>query len=619
VNFAQYGADIADNTKPSYSTDQAAEQITRTGSSWNGFGVTGTPATITYAFRATAPGTMPLDMGGFSQLTAAQMAAAELALQSWSDVANITFVRVNPGGYSNDAQMLFGNYSSGTQGAAAFGFSPTNPDPNKAGDVWLKSTYGFNLNPVLLGYGRHLIVHEIGHALGFAHPGSYDVTNGSPTYAADAVYKEDTLQYSVMSYWSETNTGADFQGFYASAPLLHDIAAAQRLYGANMNTRTGDTVYGFNSNAGRDYFSATSASNELIFAVWDAGGTDTLNFSLYADAQLINLNAETFSNVGVMVGNVSIARGVVIENAIGGSGSDTIVGNSANNALTGGGGADTLTGWAGADVLYGGDGNDILSADRPIGFDGGTDVDQIYGGAGNDMIFAGYGDTVDGGAGFDTLNLAYIGAPHGITGDTKVLFAGQPLYPGGGTVQNIERFDAIALTQFNDTMVVGDQADPATAYGYDGDDHLIGQENRVVLYGGNGNDLLVGSTANDVLYGENGNDKIIGHHGPDELWGGAGSDTFYFTSTDATDRIMDFEVGSDKIDVSGIDANTSASGVQSFSFIGAASFSGQAGQLRVYQDGGQFFVAGDVNGDGVADLLINLGSVQVGSGDFIFV
>jgi serralysin len=120
-----------------------------------------------------------------------------------------------------------------------------------------------------------------------------------------------------------------------------------------------------------------------------------------------------------------------------------------------------------------------------------------------------------------------------------------------------------------------------------------------------------------VLYGENGNDKLLGHRGADELWGGAGSDTFYFTSVDGTDRIGDFESGADKIDLTAIDANSSASGEQAFSFIGSASFTGKAGELRVYQDASQFFVAGDVNGDGVADLLINLGSVQVGSGDFV--
>ena len=34
----------------------------------------------------------------------------------------------------------------------------------------------------------------------------------------------------------------------------HDILAAQIMYGADMTTRTGDTTYGFNSNAGRDHY-----------------------------------------------------------------------------------------------------------------------------------------------------------------------------------------------------------------------------------------------------------------------------------------------------------------------------------------------------------------------------
>ena len=63
--------------------------------------------------------------------------------------------------------------------------------------------------------------------------------------------------------------------------------------------------------------------------------------------ETINLNPETFSSVAGSTGNVSIARGTVIENAIGGFAGDTIVGNSANNLLEG---------MAGNDVLYGNDG-----------------------------------------------------------------------------------------------------------------------------------------------------------------------------------------------------------------------------------------------------------------------
>ncbi|MGA4815788.1 hypothetical protein ACPA9J_14215 [Pseudomonas aeruginosa] len=36
-----------------------------------------------------------------------------------------------------------------------------------------------------------------------------------------------------MSYWEEQNTGQGLQGAYSSAPLLDDIAAIQKLYGAN--------------------------------------------------------------------------------------------------------------------------------------------------------------------------------------------------------------------------------------------------------------------------------------------------------------------------------------------------------------------------------------------------
>jgi Ca2+-binding RTX toxin-like protein len=283
-------------------------------------------------------------------------------------------------------------------------------------------------------------------------------------------------------------------------------------------------------------------------------------------------------------------------------------------------GSGTISGGPGSDVLLGSSGNDILFADRENGFDNGVEVDTLNGGAGDDFLYSGYGDIVDGGAGYDTVAVSYVGATHGINGDTRDLHQGLALEPGSGTFQNVERYSDIALTAFDDRMVIGDQDAPAVVRSWDGDDYLIGQRVSITMYGGNGNDMLVGSTANDVLYGEAGNDKIMGYFGSDELWGGSGADIFYFESTDGIDRIGDFERGADKIDVSAIDANTSISGRQAFTFIGDAQFTGHAGELRTYQESnGQFFVAGDVNGDGSADLLINLGSAHVGAADFIFV
>jgi serralysin len=340
--------------KNSLTVPEAASQLLRGEPGWGP--ALNVAATVTYAFRASAPTTMPSDTAGFSQFNSAQIAQAEKALLGWSDVANVTFVRAGvgttgPAAYSDNASILFGNYSSGESGSAAFAYYPGNVQANnRSGDVWINSSLGYNSNPNASNYGGMVLVHEIGHAIGLAHPSEYNAGGAAPTYSANATYYEDSRQYTVMSYFGEGNTGAAFGGVYASAPLLDDIAAAQMAYGANMTTRTGDTVYGFNSNAEREWFSATSSSSKLVFAAWDAGGTDTFDFSGYRVAQTIDLREGFFSSIGGATGNVTIAIGAVIENAIGGSGVDTIVGNAVANRITGGAGNDVLDGGAGIDT-----------------------------------------------------------------------------------------------------------------------------------------------------------------------------------------------------------------------------------------------------------------------------
>ncbi len=97
-----------------------------------------------------------------------------------------------------------------------------------------------------------------------------------------------------------------------------------------------------------------------MFSVWDGGGNDTLDFSGFTQNQKINLNEASFSDVGGMVGNVSIAQGVTVENAIGGSGNDLLIGNNAANVLKGGAGNDIIYGAGGADQLWGGSGSDTF-------------------------------------------------------------------------------------------------------------------------------------------------------------------------------------------------------------------------------------------------------------------
>jgi len=332
----------AASDKPSYTTEQAAEQITRTGYRWKERNQDSTTP-IGYRFFTPAQGTYNTPSGA-SEFSHSQKEQARRAMQSWADVANVSFTENAP---DLKGQILLGNDpQTGLAGYASY------PGIYSDGtQAWFAS--GGNNRPFTHGsFSRYLLVHEIGHTLGLMHPGKY---NNGGSYAENASYAEDNRAYSLMSYWWAGHLGHDHnksgQTHYASAPLMDDITAIQKLYGANYKNRDTDTVYGFNSNTGRDFLSLNSADDAPMFSVWDGGGNDTLDFSQFHQDQTINLKAEHFSDVGGMKGNVSIAKGVTLENAIGGTGADRLIGNHADNRLTGGLGQDTLTGGLGKDTF----------------------------------------------------------------------------------------------------------------------------------------------------------------------------------------------------------------------------------------------------------------------------
>ena len=74
---------------------------------------------------------------------------------------------------------------------------------------------------------------------------------------------------------------------------------------------------------------------------------------------------------------------------------------------------------------------------------------------------------------------------------------------------------------------------------------ISGTDNADSIAGGAGNDRITGLKGNDSLVGGNGNDTLTGGAGNDVLTGGAGNDVFAIQANAGTDRIVDFELGSE--------------------------------------------------------------------------
>ncbi len=203
---------------------------------------------------------------------------------------------------------------------------------------------------------------------------------------------------------------------------------------------------------------------------------------------------------------------------------------------------------------------------------------------GNDIVFGSYrGDTLIGGNGRDTLY-------GGLDSD---------LLRGGNS---------------NDLL-----------YGDAGHDGLEGLSGNDTIFGGWDNDRVFGGTGNDSLSGGLGTDIIWGGSGADQLYGGQGADRFVFKSrgdstaaTVSRDTIYDFSANTgDRIDLSGIDANTQISGNQQFKFVGLSSFRKISGELRYISSDDRSIVIGDINGDGNADFAIAIiGSLEPSAGWF---
>ncbi len=187
---------------------------------------------------------------------------------------------------------------------------------------------------------------------------------------------QDSEEYSVMSYRSyigaSTTSGlTNATWSFPQTLMMDDIAALQTMYGANYNTNNGNTIYQWDPNTGQEFIDGVAqikpGGNTIFMTVWDGGGNDTYDFSNYHTNVTVNLQPGQWStpsttqlaNLGgghTAIGSIANAylfqgnTASLIENAVGGTGNDTLVGNTADNHLTGGAGNDTLDGVSGTDT-----------------------------------------------------------------------------------------------------------------------------------------------------------------------------------------------------------------------------------------------------------------------------
>jgi serralysin len=357
----------------------------------------------------------------------------------------------------------------------------------------------------------------------------------------------------------------------------------------NLGIYVGTVIENAISGLGNDHMTGNAANNWM-----DGGrGADTL-LGLAGNDTLIGAEGDDVLYGGA--GNDRLEGGDGNDRLHGDDGNDILLGGAGNDTLFGGPGNDTLSSISGANELNGDDGNDHLT--------GGTGADTLVGGAGNDTLFGGDADDVlrgdsgsdllDGGAGNDFLD--------GGDGDDT-------LNGGSGDDQLVGGFgnDLIDGGAGNDSVYGTHGMD--TIYGLNGHDLLAGEVGRDRLYGGNGDDTLVGGRGNDRLFGGAGNDRLNGgtHDdilfagtGSDRLTGGEGADQFVWralneSSADRTrDRIMDFEPGLDKIDISALHPDLRL----------VSRFTLNVGEVVYTQETGVLMV--DATGNGVADFSISV-------------
>jgi Ca2+-binding RTX toxin-like protein len=394
-----------------------------------------------------------------------QKAQAMAALEEYAEVSGLTFsIATSRNGatfklVTTESAEFLGIFTPpGETGAGVGGFAVN-------GEGW-DNVGGLGQG----GFGFVTLLHEFGHGLGLAHPhddgGTSTIMPGvAGPFGSLGPYDLNQGVYTTVSYndgWAKHPDAVDgapprFPTSYGwqGGPSALDIAVIQQKYGANTEHNSGNNVYALPTGNRAGTFYTT---------IWDGGGIDTIRHG-GGGVATIDLTAATLdfsptgggvvSYAGGVFGGFTIAHGVVIENAIGGSGSDTITGNAAANLIDGGLDVDVMAGGAGDDRY-------IVSQS--------ADIVREAAGGGRDTIMSAWNYQLDRGCHVETLT----------TIDQ----------PGTGNIN-------LSGNEIANTVI-----------GHIGRNILRGEGRGDSLSGLGGNDRLIGGAGRDTLTGGDGSDSF---------------------------------------------------------------------------------------------------------------
>ena len=286
--------------------------------------------------------------------------------QCMNDLAEFINLKVRYTEDINETILSF-NFLNGDK-VGYLGYAiPPNPNYNSnrideyddtPGNIFIK--YDKFMNFQKGSYNYITIVHELGHAMGLAHPfdngGTSTVYDGVQTSFGDFGDYDANLQpLTIMTYNDISSpyvpdTSDSTTGFLATFGPI-DIVTLQFLYGKNTNFNIGNNTYKFPSNS----------DGKMWETIWDSGGINTIDASTSNTNTIINLNdatikdntklAGTFLSYNIF-GGITISKGTKIHNVITGTKDDTITGNEHNNKI--------VVTEGGLDIIDGKDGYDTV-------------------------------------------------------------------------------------------------------------------------------------------------------------------------------------------------------------------------------------------------------------------